>query len=115
MSLGVSACVTEFSASRLDTSSGKVTPPPTGRYEGARDPAQKHTYIKKRRLAQVAKSQSWQTHLGVVNPLPQGDWARAKTQVGPRSRNPSYPGVDLRITQLHGEGAVGTTWPRMHP
>jgi hypothetical protein len=26
-----------------------------------------------------------------------------------------YLGVDLRIVQLPEEGAVGTTWPRMHP
>jgi hypothetical protein len=79
------------------------------------DLAQKHTYVKKWRLAQVAKRQSWQTHPGAVNPLPQRDQARAKTQVGPRSKNPSYPGVDLHIAQLHREGVVGTTQPQMHP
>jgi hypothetical protein len=26
-----------------------------------------------------------------------------------------YLGVDLHITQVHGEGAVETTWPRLHP
>jgi hypothetical protein len=25
------------------------------------------------------------------------------------------PSVDLRITQLHGEGTVGATWPWIHP
>jgi hypothetical protein len=31
------------------------------------------------------------------------------------SKNPSDPGVDLPITQLYGEGTVGTTWPQIHP
>jgi hypothetical protein len=31
------------------------------------------------------------------------------------SENPLDPGVDLRITQLYGEGTIVTTWPRVHP
>jgi hypothetical protein len=31
------------------------------------------------------------------------------------SKDPSDPSVDLRITQLYGEGAVETTWPQIHP
>jgi hypothetical protein len=31
------------------------------------------------------------------------------------SKDPSDPGVDLRIAQLYGEGMVGTAWPWIHP
>jgi hypothetical protein len=31
------------------------------------------------------------------------------------SKDPTNPSVDLRITQLLGEGIVRTTWPRVHP
>jgi hypothetical protein len=31
-----------------------------------------------------------------------------------RRKSPSYPGVDLCATQLHGEGTNGTTWPQRH-
>jgi hypothetical protein len=35
--------------------------------------------------------------------------------IGPMDKDPSDLGIDLRIVQLGGEGAVGTTWPRKHP
>jgi hypothetical protein len=35
--------------------------------------------------------------------------------MGPVDKDPSDPGVDLHIIQLCEEGAVGTTWPRIHP
>jgi hypothetical protein len=30
------------------------------------------------------------------------------------SKDPSDPGVALRITELCGEGTIGTTWPQIH-
>jgi hypothetical protein len=34
--------------------------------------------------------------------------------IGPMDKDPSDLGVDL-IIQLGGEGAVETTWPKIHP
>jgi hypothetical protein len=30
-------------------------------------------------------------------------------------KDPSDPGLDLRIIQLYDEGTVEATWPRIHP
>jgi hypothetical protein len=35
--------------------------------------------------------------------------------MGPKSKDPIDPGVDLRIIQLSREGMVGTTGPQIHP
>jgi hypothetical protein len=35
--------------------------------------------------------------------------------IGPMDKDPLDPGIDLRIGQLDREGAVETTWPRIHP
>jgi hypothetical protein len=64
-------------------------------------------------LVQVDESEFERTHLGVVDPL--RDQAGAKIQIGPISKKPPNPCVDLRITQLYEEGTIGTTWPWIHP
>jgi hypothetical protein len=51
----------------------------------------------------------------VVHPFPQGGGDGVEIQIGPMRKDPADLGVDLHITQLLGEGAVGTTWPRIHP
>jgi hypothetical protein len=66
------------------------------------------------RLAQVAKRPDIADSPRGCRAFPSGVTSWSQDSGHPRSKNPSYLGVDLRIAQLRGEGAVGTTWPRMH-
>jgi hypothetical protein len=89
----------------------KVTP--RGHWLCARDPAQERTSIVKQKLVQVDEIEFERVHPGDVNPFPERDWAGAKIHISPMSKKPPDPGVDLCITQLYGEGMIGTTWPRI--
>jgi hypothetical protein len=80
-----------------------------------RDPAQEHEHVEKLKPAQTAKNRSEQTHPGAVDPFPKGGRADHRIQISPMSLDLVDPGVDLYITQLVGEGTVGTTCPCIHP
>jgi hypothetical protein len=64
---------------------------------------------------QTIKGECEQTYPGAVNPFPQGGGAGPRIQISPMSKVHVDLGVDLRVAQLHGEGMVRTTWPRLLP
>jgi hypothetical protein len=70
---------------------------------------------KRQKSTQSIKNKPEQTHPGVGDPIPQGNWARAKVSVYPESKDPPDPGIDLRICQLSQEGAVRAVGPWIPP
>jgi hypothetical protein len=58
---------------------------------------------------------STQTDPGAIDPFHQGGWAGPRIQIGPVRQDFVDTCVDLRFAQLHGEGDIGTTWPRVQP
>jgi hypothetical protein len=67
-----------------------------------------HDQIK---IARTTEGKCGQTYPGVVDPFPLVGGAGPKIQIGPMSKDPVDPGVDLSITQLLREGTAETTWP----